>query len=220
MFVAGSQLHEARFPTAASISHEGSFHSLWCLGHAGLCVCPGFLSRLPLRGAMSETNEMVAGCGLRWWSPSPSLGFTALILIAPIPRWYRVVGCWGQVLFAWPEDWSKNNEKGERFVAMLRGAVNAKKAVMVLKGDKKLPTTLNPVRRACPARERSVRLGPGTVRSMWHVPSRLVFVSYARACRAPPRACGGVGGGRCGFVVPWVASGEVSCIPSPDGSRF
>ena len=50
-----------------------------------------------------------------------------------------------QVLFAWPEDWSKNYEKGERFVSMLRGAVNARKAVMVLKGDKRLPTPLNPV---------------------------------------------------------------------------
>ena len=51
-----------------------------------------------------------------------------------------------QVLFAWPDDWSKNYEKGERFVSMLRGAVNARKAVMVLKGDKKLPTLVNPVR--------------------------------------------------------------------------
>lgn len=50
-----------------------------------------------------------------------------------------------QVLFAWPEDWSKNYEKGERFVSMLRGAVNARKAVMVLKGDKRLPSTINPV---------------------------------------------------------------------------
>ncbi|CAN0122774.1 unnamed protein product [Ascophyllum nodosum] len=48
------------------------------------------------------------------------------------------------VLFAWPDDWSKNYEKGERFVSMLRGAVNARKAVMVLKGDKKLPTLVNP----------------------------------------------------------------------------
>ncbi|CAN0276469.1 unnamed protein product [Ectocarpus sp. 6 AP-2014] len=48
------------------------------------------------------------------------------------------------VLFAWPDDWSKNYEKGERFVSMLRGAVNARKAVMVLKGDKRLPTRLNP----------------------------------------------------------------------------
>ena len=56
------------------------------------------------------------------------------------------VGCFlVQVLFAWPEDWSKNYEKGERFVSMLRGAVNARKAVMVLKGDKRLPTPLNPV---------------------------------------------------------------------------
>lgn len=30
---------------------------------------------------------------------------------------------------------------------MLRGAVNARKAVMVLKGAKKLPTTLNPVKK-------------------------------------------------------------------------
>lgn len=53
------------------------------------------------------------------------------------------------MLFAWPDDWSKNYEKGERFVSMLRGAVNARKAVMVLKGDKRLPTPLNPVGVGC-----------------------------------------------------------------------
>ncbi|CAM9974315.1 unnamed protein product [Discosporangium mesarthrocarpum] len=48
------------------------------------------------------------------------------------------------VLFAWPEDWSKNKDKGSRFVSMLRGAVSARKAVMVLKGAKELPTSVNP----------------------------------------------------------------------------
>lgn len=71
-----------------------------------------------------------------------------------------------KVLFAWPEDWSKNYEKGERFVSMLRGAVNARKAVMVLKGDKRLPTPLNPVS------QRTSEHGGG-------VPSILFFIGIA-----------------------------------------
>lgn len=43
------------------------------------------------------------------------------------------------VLLSWPDDWSKHTEKGGAFVKLLRGAVRANKAVMVLKGAQALP---------------------------------------------------------------------------------
>ncbi|KAG5186000.1 amino acid permease-domain-containing protein [Tribonema minus] len=53
------------------------------------------------------------------------------------------------VLLAWPDDWSKNSESGVAFVATLRGAVHAHKAVMVLKGAQALPTQYEVLEPSC-----------------------------------------------------------------------
>jgi hypothetical protein len=37
------------------------------------------------------------------------------------------------ILLAWPDDWSKNSESGAAFVSIVKGAVQARKAVMVHK---------------------------------------------------------------------------------------
>jgi potassium/chloride transporter 4/5/6 len=44
------------------------------------------------------------------------------------------------VFVNWCDDWSKNHDKGIAFVSMLRGAVRANKAAMVLKGALALPS--------------------------------------------------------------------------------
>eukprot|EP00612_Vaucheria_litorea_P007181 CAMPEP_0171472000 /NCGR_PEP_ID=MMETSP0946-20130122/1029_1 /TAXON_ID=109269 /ORGANISM="Vaucheria litorea, Strain CCMP2940" /LENGTH=935 /DNA_ID=CAMNT_0012001577 /DNA_START=34 /DNA_END=2837 /DNA_ORIENTATION=+ len=44
------------------------------------------------------------------------------------------------VLIAWPSDWENNSKSGNSFVSTLRGAVHAKKSVMVLKGGHALPS--------------------------------------------------------------------------------
>ena len=35
------------------------------------------------------------------------------------------------ILLAWPDDWSKNSDSGAAFVSIVKGAVQAHKAVMV-----------------------------------------------------------------------------------------